>query len=305
MRDKADLAQMGNVTTNETFARVPKMGFGGDVLGSLVETDWMAEHISDPNVCLIEIDWDGRVDYDAGHIPGAIGWHWKTALWDPFDRQFPSDEEFCNRLGNVGIQNDTTVVFYGAPVQFGTYAWWVFKLLGHADVRILNGGKQKWLQEGRSLTAQEPPITSATYSHPERKVGLRASRRDVLKNIGNPECVILDHRSHEEYSGQRVGLPGKPDVGAERYGRIPGAAHIPFDELLNDDTTFKSIDEIRDIVSAHVDGHDTAIISYCRLAHRATLASFAMTELLGFSNVRVYDGSWTEWGSLVGVPIER
>ena len=133
---------------------------------------------------------------------------------------------------------------------------------------------------------------------------MRAGRDDVLDGIDDPECVILDHRSREEYLGQRVGLPGKPDVGAERYGRIPGAAHVPFDSLINEDTTFKSTEEIREIITAHVDRSNSAVISYCRLAHRATLASFAMTELLGFSGVRVYDGSWTEWGSMVGVPIE-
>lgn len=272
---------------------------------SLVETEWLAERISDPDVRLIEIDWDGLEDYEAGHIPGAIGWNWKSALWDPFERQFPTDKEFCTRLGAAGIRNDTTVVFYGAPVQFGTYAWWVFKLFGHADVRILNGGKEKWQREGRPVTVAEPDVTPSRYTAPGRNKAIRASRQDVRDNIGNPNCFILDHRSYEEYSGQRVGLPGKPDVGAERYGRIPGAIHIPFDTLLNADTTFKSANEIGELIGAHVGDASARIISYCRLAHRATLASFAMTELLGFKNVRVYDGSWTEWGSMVGMPIER
>jgi thiosulfate/3-mercaptopyruvate sulfurtransferase len=274
-------------------------------LGSLVGTDWLADHISDPDVRLIEVDWDGRADYEAGHIPGALGWHWKTALWDPFAREFPTDEEFSKRLGAAGIRPETTVVFYGAPVQFGTYAWWVFRLFGHADVRILDGGKVKWVNEGRELTKDTPVVTPVSYDRPSRRTGLRASRQDVLDRIGDPDCVILDHRSFEEYSGQRVGPPGKPDVGAERYGRIPGACHVPFESLLNEDTTFRSAKDIREILGAHVDAPDRPVISYCRLAHRATLASFAMTELLGFTNVRVYDGSWTEWGSMVGVPIER
>jgi len=274
-------------------------------MSSLVETEWLADRISDPNVRVVEINWDGREDYLQGHLPGAVGWNWKAALWDPFERQFPTDEEFAARLGAVGIKDNSTVVIYGVPVQFGTYAWWVFKLFGHADVRILNGGKEKWASEGRGIEIEEPGYTETEYGQPKRKQGVRASRYDVLNGIDDPDTVILDHRSHEEYFGQRVGLPGKPDVGAERYGRIPGATHLPFDALLNEDTTFKSPEEIRDLLWLHVDDPETPIISYCRLAHRATLASFAMTELLGFKNVRVYDGSWTEWGSMVGVPIER
>ena len=274
-------------------------------MSSLVGTDWLAEHISDPNVRVIEINWDGLTDYEKGHIPGSLGWHWKSALWDPFERQFPTDEEFSKRLGNAGIGENTTVVFYGSPVQFGTYAWWVFKLFGHSDVRILDGGKVKWVNEGRALSTEEPITASVDYGRPDRREDMRAGREDVLDRIDDPECIILDHRSGEEYLGQRVGLPGKPDVGAERYGRIPGAAHVPFDSLLNEDTTFKSTEEIGKIIGSHVDRTDRPVISYCRLAHRATLASFAMTELLGLSDVRVYDGSWTEWGSMVGVPIER
>lgn len=274
-------------------------------MNSLVDTNWLAEHLSDPDLRIVEVDWDGRADYQQGHLPGAVGWNWKTALWDPFERQFPTDVEFAARLGAAGIARMTTVVIYGVPVQFGTYAWWVLKLFGHPDVRILDGGKEKWRREGRPLEIGEPEFPVVEYGTPERKHDLRAGRADVLASIDDPDTVILDHRSHEEYSGQRVGLPGKPDVGAERYGRIPSAAHLPFDALLNDDTTFKSAEAIQAILAEHVDGPDVSIISYCRLAHRATLASFAMTELLGYNDVRVYDGSWTEWGSMVGMPIER
>lgn len=272
---------------------------------SLVDTNWIAEHIDGPKVCLIEIDWDGLTDYEAGHIPGAIGWHWKSALWDPFVREFPTDDEFAARLGAAGISPDTTVVFYGAPVQFGTYAWWVFKLFGHKDVRILDGGKVKWQREGRPLVTDVRATHSVPYTTAAKAQAMRAGRDQVLQAIHSQETVVLDHRSYEEFSGQRVGLPGKPDVGAERYGRIPGAHHVPFDSLLNEDTTFKEPSALQEIVGRYVETPNTAVISYCRLAHRATLASFAMTELLGFENVRVYDGSWTEWGSMVGMPIER
>ena len=272
---------------------------------SLVDTDWIAGNFDNPKVQLIEIDWDGLAAYDSGHIPGALGWHWKSALWDPFERQFPHREEFARRLGEAGIANDSTVVFYGEPVQFGTYAWWVFKYMGHDDVRILDGGGEKWRQEGRPVVKAVPEVKTASYLPGKGRPHIRAGRGDVLNAIGEADTCLLDHRSVEEYSGKRVGLPGKPDVGAERYGRIPGAKSIPFDRLLNEDTTFRSEREIRGIFSAHVPEVDRPVICYCRLAHRATLASFAMTEILGYTDVRVYDGSWTEWGNLVGVPIER
>lgn len=274
-------------------------------MATLIDTNWIADRIESPNVCLIEIDWDGLSDYEAGHIPGALGWNWKSALWDPFQREFPTREGYAARLGNAGISADTTVVFYGAPVQFGTYAWWVFRLFGHADVRILDGGKVKWQNEGRALTREVPVVKPACYVPLQEARDIRASRDAVLKAIADKHAILLDHRSAEEYAGERVGLPGKPDVGAERYGRIPGARHLPFDSLLNADTTFKPVNKIRELVQEHVPQSDYAVISYCRLAHRATLASFAMTELLGYENVRVYDGSWTEWGNMVGVPIER
>lgn len=272
---------------------------------ALVNTDWVADRLDDPNVCLIEINWDGLTDYEAGHIPGAIGWQWKHALWDPLERQFPSDKDFRDRMERAGISSNSTVVFYGAPVQFGTYAWWVMKLLGHGDVRILDGGQIKWEAEGRAITNEVPEVARSTYVSGRRFDAIRAGRDDVLGELGNDRTTILDHRSIEEFTGERVCIPGKPDVGAERSGRIPGARHMPFEDLLNEDTTFKSPDELRRILGAHVPDPAQPIISYCRLSHRATLASFAMTELSGYSNVRVYDGSWTEWGSIVGVPIER
>jgi len=272
---------------------------------SLVDTDWVAKHGRDPDVCLVEIDWDGLNAYEAGHIPGALGWNWKAALWDPLERQFPSQEDFARRLGAAGIGNETTVVFYGVPVQFGTYAWWVFRYCGHEDVRILDGGRVRWEKDGRPLTAAFPDITPVSYLPNRRNEKMRAGRDDVLEAIDVAGTRILDHRSFEEYSGERVGVPGRPDVGAERRGRIPGARHVTFDSLLNVDETFKSPEALREILSPHVEERALDVISYCRLSHRATLASFAMTEILGYPNVRVYDGSWTEWGSMVGMPIEK
>lgn len=272
---------------------------------ALVDTEWVAARLDDPDLRLVEINADGVSEYEAGHIPGAIGWQWKDALWDPYERQFPSDRDFRDRMEDAGINAETTVVFYGAPVQYGTYAWWVMTLLGHGDVRILDGGKVKWTLEGRAITSDVPKIARSTYKNGRRNEAIRAGRDDVLGELGNGRTTILDHRSIEEYTGERVCIPGKPDVGAERNGRIPGALHVPFDDLLNEDTTFKPTEDLRRILGAHVPDPAQPIISYCRLSHRATLAAFVMTKLLGYTDVRVYDGSWTEWGSIVGVPIER
>lgn len=274
-------------------------------LSALVGPDWLDEHGNDPKVRLIEIDWDGTDDYQEGHIPGAIGWNWKDALWDPLSREFPTRDEFAQRLGCAGIRNDTTVVFYGCPVQFGAYGWWVFKYCGHKDARILDGGRTRWIAEGRPLTKTVPDVSPARYQPTGRAEHMRASRDDVLMALEDRSIRILDHRSPEEYAGQMVGVPGRADVGAERYGRIPGARHLHFMDLLNTDDTFKSEKAVREIFEAAGATDDTKIISYCRLSHRATLAYFAMSELLGYRNVRTYDGSWTEWGSVVGVPIER
>lgn len=273
-------------------------------MSSMVSTQWLAQNIDNPDLRIIHVDANNLESYQQGHIPGALGWFWKQALWDPFMREFPTQEQFAGRLGEAGINSDTTVILYGAPVQYGTYAWWVFKMFGHRDVRVLDGGMVKWKNEERPVEAGSPIVAPTKYGSAMPDHKLRVGRDHVLHSIGNKEVVILDHRSPEEYLGQRVNLPGNPDVGAERYGRIPGAIHIPFVSLLNDDTTFKSTGEIAKIVQPHVPAPDAEVISYCRLSHRATLACFAMTEILQFKNVRVYDGSWTEWGSMVGMPIE-
>jgi thiosulfate/3-mercaptopyruvate sulfurtransferase len=209
-----------------------------------------------------------------------------------------------------GISNDTTVIFYGEPPQFGTYAWWVFKYLKHPDVRILNGGWKRWQAEGRPLTSERSIVTPATYEPPSGvSKHMRASREEVLVNLdafkGGSETVLLDHRSPEEFRGDLVNVPGMPDVGAERYGRIPGSRHLHFTEFLNPDSSFKAPEELEKLLAARGATRDKKIVSYCRLSHRATLAYFVMTELLGYKTVKSYDGSWTEWGSMVGMPIER
>ena len=272
---------------------------------SLVDAAWMAAHAEDPKVRLVEVDMDGTKAYDAGHLPGALGWHWKAMLWDPLRREFPDPQTMAARLGAAGIGNDTTVVFYGEPLQFGTYGWWVLRYCGHRDARVLDGGRARWVREGRPLTTEVPAATPVHYAPAVPVPSMRVLREEVLRRIGDPGAVLFDVRSPEEYRGERVAPPGRHDDGAERAGRIPGAVHLHFMDLLREDGTFRDRDELRRLCEGRgvVPGKDTII--YCRLSHRASLAFFVLTELLGYPRVRNYDGSWTEWGSVVGTPIER
>jgi thiosulfate/3-mercaptopyruvate sulfurtransferase len=276
---------------------------------ALVTPEWLAANADNPNVKLIEIAGMRQEDlpaYRAGHVPGAAAWQWKDMLWDVAMREFPSPQNFAAHLGRHGIGNDTTVVFYGEDVQFGLYAWWAFRYCGHTDVRVLDGGRYGWIAAGRSLTTEVPPATPAVdYKPVARRENMRIHRDAVLAALGNSNTVILDARSPEEYAGTRVGGPGGPDVGAVRYGRIPGARHLYWTELLDADKRFKPVDEVAALVGARGAERGNEIVAYCRMSHRATVIYFALTQLLGFSRVRIYDGSWTEWGNLVGAPVER
>jgi thiosulfate/3-mercaptopyruvate sulfurtransferase len=275
---------------------------------ALVDPDWLEARLDDPNTRIIALNWTDSVNYDQAHIPGAIFWDWKDMLWDPEIRNFPTPETFAERCSAAGIGNDTDVVFYGDPaVQFGTYAWWVFKYCGHENAYVLDGSRVRWENEGRPTTQEVPQIAAASYTPvPNQNVGnIRAMRDDVLAAIADAGTVILDHRSPEEYNGELLSPPGTPNHGGERLGHIPGARHLHFEDMITEDTSFKPADELRAMLAARGATPDKHIVSYCRLSHRATLAYFAMTQLLGYENVRSYDGSWTEWGSAVGVPIER
>ena len=276
---------------------------------ALVSPAWLESRVGDPDLRLIEIAGLGQEDmrsYKEGHVPGAHCWAWKDRLWDSHQRDFPSPEEFALRLGREGISANTTVVFYGEPVQFGIYAWWTFRYCGHRQVKVLDGGRHRWRAEGRALTTDAPPAAKpVVHELVARNESMRIRRDDVLAALGRAETLILDGRSAEEYSGQRVGAPGNPDTGALRYGRIPGAKHLMFEELLNADKSFRPADEIRARFAACGVTPAHQPITYCRMSHRATVLYFALTELAGHSGVRVYDGSWTEWGNLVGVPVER
>lgn len=276
---------------------------------ALVDPTWLAARKDDPDICLIEVAGIGQDDlkaYRAGHVPGAHPWKWKEMLWETHMRDFPSPREFARRLGAAGIGNDTTVVFYGEGVQFGIYAWWVFRYCGHENVRILDGARYRWAEEKRPLVTDVPPPRPARQYEPVTRLEhMRILRDDVLKSLGRPQTLLLDGRSPEEYRGERVGGPEGPDVGAMCYGRIPGARHLYFEDLLTANKSFRNREELKSRVDACGAGPGKDIIAYCRLSHRATVLYCALTEIIGLDNVRVYDGSWTEWGNVVGIPVER
>ncbi|MCC6533416.1 MAG: sulfurtransferase [Burkholderiales bacterium] len=275
----------------------------------LVDPDWLARHANDPGVCLIEIAGNGQEQlqaYTAGHIPGAHAWRWKEWLWDERRRDFPSPQLFARRMGAAGIGEDTTVVLYGEDMQFGIYAWWVLRLCGHADARVLDGARYLWRAQGRALVTDTPAARPAVVrSLKPRHDAVRVYRDEMLSRLGRDDTLILDARSPEEYRGERASPPGMPDTGAERLGRIPGAKHLYFEDLLDANKRFRPPEDLRRLFETRGAGADRDIIAYCRLSHRATVLYFALTELLGIENIRIYDGSWTEWGNLVGVPVEK
>jgi thiosulfate/3-mercaptopyruvate sulfurtransferase len=272
----------------------------------LVSAAWLSEHLDSPRVRVVEVGAADDAAYQAGHVPGAVRWYWKAALWHDSDREFPAPEVMARRLGQIGVTPDTTVVLYGDPVQYGAYAFWVLSMCGHPDVRLLDGARARWRAEGRPLSTNSPQSAPAEYQPQPAVPGLRIGRDAVRAGLGAPERILLDARSPEEYRGERVMPPPSFDHGAERSGRIPGAVHLHYRELLNDDDTFRSPAELSAALAARGASPDRGdIVVYCRLSHRATLVWFAMRHLLGYPNVRVYDGSWTEWGSIVGFPVER
>ena len=277
-------------------------------MSALVTPAWLHRRRHDPKVKVIEVAGIGQDDlqaYRAGHVPGACAWPWKETLWDSHRREFPSPEEFARRCAQAGIANDTTVVFYGEPVQFGLYAWWVFNYCGHRKVKVLDGGRAAWRAQGLPLVTNEPAAAApATYTPARRVERMRIHRDRVLRALGG-DTLILDGRSHEEYRGERVGAPGTPDVGALRYGRIPGAKHVFFEDLLDANKAFRPAAEVERLLAPTGVDAQRDIITYCRMSHRATVLYFVLTQLLGLRRVKVYDGSWTEWGNLVDVPVER
>lgn len=272
----------------------------------LVTTDWVKDNLADAGIKLVEVDVDTKA-YDAGHIPGSIGFNWETELQDQVSRDILSKDAFEALVGGAGISPDDTVILYGDHNNwFAAYAFWLFKIYGHADVRLMNGGRQKWLdEEDKPLTVDATETSPVSYAATEADTTLRARVTDVLAIVRAGTHNLVDVRSTDEFTGKVIAPPGMTET-AQRGGHVPGAANVPWSTAVQSDGTFKTIDDLRAI---YLDGAgvDTGkpTVAYCRIGERSSHTWFVLKYLLGLDDVRNYDGSWTEYGSMVGVPIER
>jgi len=272
---------------------------------ALVSTQWVADHLNDPNVRIVESNED-VILYDKGHIPGAIKIDWVGDLNDPLIRDYLDADRFAKLLSSKGISKDTTVVFYGDKNNWwATYAFWVFQLFGHTNAKIMNGGRKKWEEEGRPMTTEVPKYPETDYPVPVRDDSKIRAFRDQVRAHINKGGALVDVRSPGEYSGELLHMAAYPQEGAVRGGHIPGAKNIPWARAANDDGTFKSPADLRALYQGQGITPDKDVVAYCRIGERSSHTWFVLTYLLGYPNVRNYDGSWTEWGNLVGAPIER
>ena len=270
---------------------------------ALVETDWLEAHVNDENVRVIEVDEDTSA-YDKGHISGAVGWNWNSDLHTKVGRDYVSRAELSELLSRAAVGDDTTVVLYGGNNNwFAAYAYWILKLRGFDNVKLVNGGRKKWELESRELTQDVPSYqpTGITLTAPERDE-IRALRDQVLSKLA--DATFVDVRSPEEFRGEKLAPDHLPQEQAQVPGHIPGAANVPWAKAANEDGTFKSADELRALYEGEGVTDDREIIAYCRIGERSSHTWFALTELLGYKNVKNYDGSWTEYGSLVGAPVD-
>jgi thiosulfate/3-mercaptopyruvate sulfurtransferase len=270
----------------------------------LVSTQWVADHLNDPKVRLIEVDVDTSA-YDQGHVPGAIGWNWQTQLQDQVQRDLISRADFEKLAGQSGISNDSTVVIYGDNNNwFATWAFWQFKYYGTGDVRVMNGGRKKWIEEKRPLSTDPPKLTPARFTAKDPDPTIRARRLEVFDLLGKGTHNLVDVRSADEFTGKIIAPPGLPET-AQRAGHIPGAKNIPWSKAVNEDGTFKPLDQLRQLYQDAGVDPKRATIAYCRIGERSSHTWFVLRYLLGYGNVKNYDGSWTEWGNLIEAPIER
>jgi thiosulfate/3-mercaptopyruvate sulfurtransferase len=282
-----------------------EMADNGYAKAVLVTTEWLAEHLDDDRIVVAEVDENPDL-YDEGHIPGAVKLHWRDDLQDPVERDLVEKEAFERLLGERGISNETAVVLYGDKNNwFAAYAYWYLKIYGHEDVRILDGGRQKWMDERRELTAEAPSPEQKQYTAKERDETIRIFRDAVREEIATGEKALVDVRSPQEFSGELISPPGYEQEGAQRAGHIPTAQSIPWALAVRDDGTFKPAQELRELYEAKGVTPDKQVTAYCRIGERSAHTWFVLRELLGYQTVKNYDGSWTEWGNLVDVPIEK
>ena len=271
---------------------------------SLVSTDWVAEHGGDAGVRLVEVDVDTSA-YDQGHIEGAVGWDWTDQLQDTLNRDIISRSDMEELLGGSGISNDTNVILYGDNNNwFAAWAFWQMRMYGHENVKLMDGGRAKWEAEGRPLTTDAVSHESVRYIASEPDTSIRAFREDVVSAASSGSSFFVDVRAPEEYRGELLAPAALPQEGAQRGGHIPGAANVPWATAVAEDGTFKSADELIEIYGSQVD-NSKPTIAYCRIGERSSHTWFVLTQLLGLDNVSNYDGSWTEYGSIVRAPIER
>jgi thiosulfate/3-mercaptopyruvate sulfurtransferase len=270
----------------------------------LVSSDWVAGRLKDPKIRLVEVDVDTSA-YDQGHIVGAVGWNWQTQLQDGVRRDLLDKPAWEELLGRSGVSNDTTIVLYGDNNNwFAAYAFWQLKYYGHDDVRLLNGGRKKWIEEKRPLVKEIPQLPQTKYQAKMPDEKLRARREDVSAAVEKRTAKLVDVRSVDEFTGKIIAPPGMSET-AQRAGHIPGAVNVPWSQAANEDGTFKSADALKQLYGGKGVSGSGEVIAYCRIGERSSHTWFALKYLLGYDNVRNYDGSWTEWGNLVGAPIEK
>jgi thiosulfate/3-mercaptopyruvate sulfurtransferase len=270
----------------------------------LVSIDWVQAHLDDPQVRLIEVDVDTSA-YDEGHIPGAVGFNWQTQLQDTVRRDIPSQEVFEQMMSKAGVGNHHKVVLYGDNNNwFAAYAFWLFKIYGHEDVVLMNGGRKKWVAEERAMTKEIPQYPATQYRAKPADLTIRAFSPMVMEVMTQPGYALVDVRSPQEFTGEILAPPGLMET-AQRGGHIPGAANIPWAQAAQEDGTFKPYEQLKALYESHGITPDKKVVAYCRIGERSSHTWFVLRYLLGYTDVRNYDGSWTEWGNIIGAPIER